>query len=49
MKKLGGSMATTVSHYNNAYKEFKKIDKDVARITDTKSEVETLELDKPKN
>ncbi len=49
MKRLGGSMATTVSHYNSAYKEFKKIDKDVARITETKSEVEILELDKPKN
>lgn len=47
MKKLGGSMSTTVSHYNNAYKEFRKIDKDVAKITDSQSEVEILELEKP--
>ena len=33
MKKLGPSMATTVNHYNNAYGEFKKIDKDVTKIT----------------
>lgn len=49
MKKLGVSMSTTVNHYNNAYKEFKKIDKDVARITDGESEMEPLVLDKPKN
>lgn len=47
MKKLGLSMSTTVNHYNSAYKEFKKIDKDIARITEEKSEVETLELDRP--
>jgi DNA recombination protein RmuC len=48
MKKLGVSMSTTVNHYNNAYKEFKKIDKDVARITDGESEMEPLVLDKPR-
>lgn len=48
MKKLGSSMSTTVNHYNSAYKEFKKIDKDVAKITDKKSEVEILEIDRPK-
>jgi DNA recombination protein RmuC len=48
LKKLGGHLSTTVSTYNNAYKEFKKIDKDVARVTDGKSEVEPLILDKPK-
>lgn len=47
MKKLGGSMSTTVNHYNHAYKEFKKIDKDVARIGGGKSEVEALEIDRP--
>ncbi len=41
-------MSTTVNHYNSAYKEFKKIDKDVAKITDKKSEVEVLEIDKPR-
>ncbi len=48
MKKLGGSMSTTVNHYNNAYKEFKKIDKDVARITDGESKMEPMVLDKPR-
>ncbi len=48
MKKIGNTLGTTVNHYNNAYREFKKIDKDVARITESKSEVEVLEIDKPK-
>ena len=34
MKRLGTSMSTTVNHYNSAYKELKKIDKDVYKITD---------------
>ncbi len=48
MKKLGVSMSTTVNHYNNAYKEFKKVDKDVARITESESKLEPMVLDKPK-
>ncbi|MDA3839713.1 MAG: DNA recombination protein RmuC [Patescibacteria group bacterium] len=48
MKKLGLSMGTTVNHYNNAYKELKKIDKDVVKITEGKSEMEPLVIDKPK-
>lgn len=48
MKKLGSSMSTTVNHYNKAYTEFKKIDKDVTKITDTKSKIEPLKIDKPK-
>jgi DNA recombination protein RmuC len=48
MKKLGMSMATTVNHYNSAYKEFKKVDKDVMKITEGKSELEPLVLDKPR-
>jgi DNA recombination protein RmuC len=47
MKKMGTSMSTVVNHYNNAYKEFKKIDKDVARITDKKSSIDVLEIDRP--
>lgn len=49
MKKLGVSMSTTVNHYNNAYAEFKKIDKDVTKITEGKSKVEVLKIDRPKN
>ena len=48
MKKIGISLSTTVNHYNSAYKEFKKIDKDVMRITDGQSEMEPMVLDKPK-
>ncbi|MDA3802553.1 MAG: DNA recombination protein RmuC [Patescibacteria group bacterium] len=47
MKKLGGSMSTTVNHYNNAYKEFKKIDKDITKITDKESNIEAMKIDKP--
>lgn len=49
MQKMGGHLATTVSMYNQSYKEFKKIDKDVLRISDgtTGGKVEILELEKP--
>jgi len=47
MKKLGTQMGTTVNTYNSAYKEFKKIDKDVLRISEKGGNVEVLELDKP--
>lgn len=45
--KLGTSLGTTVSHYNSAYKELKKIDKDVARVTGATSGMEPLSLEKP--
>ena len=49
MRKLGGHLGTTVSAYNNASREFRKIDKDVYRITDGKEggKVEAELLDKP--
>ena len=47
-KKLGNSLGTTVNHYNSAYKELGKIDKDVVRITDGEIQVEPLELERPK-
>jgi DNA recombination protein RmuC len=46
--KLGNSLSTTVSHYNSAYKEFKKVDKDVIKITGEESKIEVLELERPK-
>ncbi len=49
MQKLGNSLGTTVSHFNNAHKELKKIDKDVVKIAGTNESVETLLLDKPTN
>ncbi len=48
LKKLGTSIGTTVNHYNNAYKEFKKIDKDVVKIAGTESKIEALAIDRPK-
>ena len=41
-------MTTTVNHYNNAYKEFKKIDKDVIKITEGESKIEAMAIDQPK-
>ena len=46
MKKLGNNLNTTVNGYNSAYKEFKKVDKDVLRITGDGGEIEVLEIDK---
>ncbi len=48
MKKLGVSMSTTVNHYNNAYKEFKKVDKDIVKITGGEANIEPETLEKPK-
>lgn len=47
IRKLGGHLSTTVNAYNNASKEFKKIDKDVAKITEGESKIEPVVLDKP--
>jgi DNA recombination protein RmuC len=47
-KKLGNSLSITVNHYNSAYKEFKKVDKDVIKITGEESKIEILELERPK-
>ncbi len=46
-KKLGNHLGTTVNTYNRAYKEFGKIDKDVAKLTEKEKTVEPLQLDKP--
>lgn len=48
MQKLGGSLGTTVNHYNNAHKELKKIDKDVVKIADASPSVEPLLIEKPR-
>jgi DNA recombination protein RmuC len=47
MKKIGGSLGTTVNHFNTAYKELGKIDKDVAKITEGEKTIEPLALEKP--
>lgn len=47
--KIGNHLGTTVSSYNQAYKELKKIDKDVVKITEGESggQIEPEILDKP--
>jgi len=47
MQKLGNNLGTTVGMYNKAYKEYGKIDKDVMKVTDGKSEIEIKEIEKP--
>ena len=47
MNKIGKNLGTTVSAYNSASKEFKKIDKDILRITGAGTEYEPALLDKP--
>jgi DNA recombination protein RmuC len=47
MQKLGGSLSTSVNHFNNAHKELKKVDKDVVKIAHVNPAVEPLLLDKP--
>lgn len=48
MRKVHNSLGTTVNHFNTAYKEFGKIDKDVAKITESERKIEILTLEKPK-
>jgi DNA recombination protein RmuC len=47
MRKLGATLGTSVNHYNTAYKELKKIDKDVIRITGDTGGIEPVLIDKP--
>jgi DNA recombination protein RmuC len=47
--KLGKNLGTVVNQYNLSSKEFKKIDKDVMRISGEAMKIEVLEIDKPSN
>lgn len=47
MAKLGNALGTSVNQYNLAYKELKKVDKDVMRVTGTSAGFEPQTLDKP--
>jgi DNA recombination protein RmuC len=49
LAKLGNHLGTTVSTYNRAYKEFAKIEKDTAKLTEGKEKIEPLEIDGPKH
>jgi len=44
---LGGHLGTSVSMYNQAYKELGKVDKDVLRITGSGTGAEPVSLTKP--
>lgn len=45
--KVGNALGTAVNQYNLAGKEFKKIDKDILKITGKSLEIDALTLDKP--
>ena len=49
MDKLGKHIGTTVNTYNNASKEFKKIDKDIYKLTEKQvgGAVDLPELERP--
>lgn len=47
--KLGNSLETVVNHFNASSKEFKKVDKDVVRITGVSQNFDVPILDKPDN
>ena len=49
MGRLGNSLGTTVNHFNNAYKEFAKVDKDVVKIAanGSKPSITLEQVDKP--
>lgn len=46
-QKLGNSLSTTINHFNKSNHEFRKIDKDIMRITGDTIEVGTMTLEKP--
>ena len=47
MAKLGSALGTSVNHYNLAYKELKKVDKDVLRVTGSSAGFEPQAIEKP--
>jgi len=47
MKKVGNHLTTTVSSYNKASKEFKKVDKDVVKIAGGESKIKIEEVETP--
>lgn len=47
LKKMGSSLGVTVNHFNNAYQEFRKVDKDVITITGEGASVEPMSLERP--
>ncbi len=48
-QRLGNNLRTTVNTYNQSYKEFSKIDKDMSKLTGGEQSIKPLELEKPEN
>ncbi|MFA7191923.1 MAG: DNA recombination protein RmuC [Candidatus Paceibacterota bacterium] len=48
-KKMGAALETTVNHFNKSNHEFRKVDKDVMRITGEALQIESLALEKPQD
>ncbi len=46
--KMGNALGTVVNHYNTSGKEFKKINKDVLKISGSSNEIDLLEIEKPR-
>jgi DNA recombination protein RmuC len=46
-QKLGNALTTTVNHFNKSNHEFRKIDKDVMRITGEAINIEIQTIEKP--
>jgi len=46
-KKIGVTLGTTVNHYNRAYKELAKVDKDILKITDSSPGITAEIVSKP--
>lgn len=46
-KRVGASLGTTVSHYNNASKELGKVDKDIVKIGGGESVIESEVIERP--
>jgi DNA recombination protein RmuC len=49
MRKLGTHLGTTVNMYNAASKEFKKVDKDVLKITGEAMDIEPMAIEGPRS
>jgi len=49
LAKLGTHLGTTVSTYNRAYKEFSRIEKDTAKLTEGEEKIEPKEIEGPKH
>jgi DNA recombination protein RmuC len=47
MQKLGGSLGTTVNHFNRAHQELNKVDKDIIKIADTEPSIKPLLIEGP--